>query len=49
MTVKELIDKLQQFNGDRVVLVEDAEYEEFQAIDVKPEDDRFVMITITVK
>lgn len=23
MTVKELIDKLQQFNGDRVVLVED--------------------------
>lgn len=26
MTVKELIDKLQQFNGDRVVLVEDAEY-----------------------
>lgn len=32
MTVKELIDKLQQFNGDRVVLVEDAEYGEFQAI-----------------
>lgn len=31
MTVKELIDKLQQFNGDRVVLVEDAEYGEFQA------------------
>lgn len=26
MTVKELIDKLQQFNGDRVVLVEDTEY-----------------------
>lgn len=49
MTVKELIDKLQQFNGDRVVLVEDAEYREFQAIDVKPEDDRFVMITTTVK
>lgn len=39
MTVKELIDKLQQFNGDRVVLVEDAKYGEFQAIDVKPEDD----------
>lgn len=34
MTVKELIDKLQQFNGDRVVLVEDTEYGEFQAIDV---------------
>lgn len=37
MTVKELIDKLQQFNGDRIVLVEDTE------------DDRFVMITTTVK
>ncbi|UWH95838.1 MAG: hypothetical protein [Bacteriophage sp.] len=49
MTVKELIDKLQQFNGDRVVLVEDAEYGEFQAIDVKLEDDRFVVITTTVK
>nr|UVX40402.1 MAG: hypothetical protein [Bacteriophage sp.] len=45
MTVKELIDKLQQFNGDRVVLVENAEYGELLAIDVKPEDDRFVMIT----
>lgn len=49
MTVKELIDKLQQFNGDRVVLVEDTEYKEFQAIDVEPVDDRFVMITTTVK
>lgn len=38
MTVKELIDKLQQFNGDRVVLVEDAEYGELLAIDVKPEN-----------
>lgn len=38
MTVKELIDKLQQFNGDRVVLVENTEYGEFQAIDVKPEN-----------
>lgn len=49
MTVKELIDKLQQFDEDKLVLVEDTEYEEFQAIDVKPEDDRFVMITTTVK
>lgn len=49
MTIKELIDKLQQFNEDRIVLVEDAEYGEFQAIDVKPEDDRFVMIITTVK
>lgn len=49
MTVKELIDKLQQFNGDKVVLVEDAEYGEFQAIDVKPNDNRFVIITTTVK
>lgn len=44
-----LIDKLQQFDEDKLVLVEDTEYEEFQAIDVEPEDDRFVMITTTVK
>lgn len=49
MTVKELIDKLQQFNGDRIVLVEDTEYREFQAIDVEPVDDRFVIITTTIK
>lgn len=49
MTVKELIDKLQQFDEDKLVLVEDTEYKEFQAIDVKPEDDKFVMITTTVK
>lgn len=35
MTVKELIDKLQQFDEDKLVLVEDTEYKEFQAIDVK--------------
>lgn len=34
MTVKELIDKLQQFDEDKLVLVEDTEYKEFQAIDV---------------
>lgn len=49
MTIKELIDKLQQFDEDKLVLVEDTEYGEFQAINVKPEDDRFVMITTTVK
>lgn len=49
MTVKELINKLQQFDEDKLVLVEDTEYKEFQAIDVKPEDDRFVMITTTVE
>lgn len=49
MTVKELIDKLQQFDEDKLVLVEDTEYKEFQAIDVKPEDDKFIMITTTVK
>lgn len=27
MTVKELIDKLQQFDEDKLVLVEDTEYE----------------------
>lgn len=41
MTVKELIDKL--------VLVEDTEYKEFQAADVEPIDDRFIIITTTVK
>lgn len=49
MTVKELIDKLQQFDEDKLVLVEDTEYKEFQAIDVELVDDRFVMITTTVK
>lgn len=49
MTVKELIDKLQQFDEDKLVLVEDTEYKEFQTIDVEPVDDRFVIITITIK
>ena len=48
-TVKELIDKLQQFDEDKIVLVEDVEYKEFQAIDVEPVDDKFVIITATVK
>lgn len=30
MTVKELIETLQQFDEDKLVLVEDTEYEEFQ-------------------
>lgn len=38
MTIKELIDKLQQFDEDKLVLVEDIEYKEFQAIDVEPVD-----------
>lgn len=46
---KELIDKLQQFDEDKLVLVEDTEYKEFQAIDVEPVDDRFVIITTTIK
>lgn len=49
MTVKELIDKLQQFDENKLVLVEDTGYEEFQAIDVKPIDGKFVIITTTVK
>lgn len=49
MTVKELIDKLQQFDEDKLVLVENTEYEEFQAIDAEPVDDKFVIITTTVK
>ena len=47
MTVKELIDKLQQFDEDKLVLVEDTEYKELQASDVEPVDDRFVIITTT--
>lgn len=35
MIAKELIDKLQQFDEDELVLVEDTEYKEFQAIDVE--------------
>lgn len=31
MTVKELIDKLQQFDEDKLVLVEDVEYKELKA------------------
>lgn len=40
MTVKELIDKLQQFDEDKLVLVEDTEYFEVhgQAACVKPEN-----------
>lgn len=49
MTVKELIDKLQQFDEDKIVLVEDTKYKEFQAIDVEPVEDRFIIITTTVK
>lgn len=49
MTVKELIDKLQQFDEDKLVLVEDTKYKEFQTIDVEPVDDRFVIITTTIK
>lgn len=49
MTVKELIDKLQQFDEDKLVLVEDTEYKEFQAIDVNQVDDRFIIITTTIK
>lgn len=49
MTVKELIDKLQQFDEDKLVLVEDTEYKEFQAIDVELVDDKFIIITTTIK
>lgn len=49
MTVKELIDILQQFDEDKIVLVEDTIYKEFQAIDVEPLEDKFVIITTTVK
>ena len=41
MTVKELIDKLQQFDEDKLVLVEDTEYKEFQVANVEPLDDKW--------
>ena len=49
MTVKELIDKLQQFDEDKLVLVEDTEYKEIQTIDVELIDDRLIIITTTIK
>lgn len=49
MTIKELIDKLQQFDENKIVLVEDTVYKEFQAIDVEPVDNKFIIITTTVK
>lgn len=49
MTVKELIDKLQQLDEDKIVLVEDTEYKEFKAIDVERVDDEFIIITTTIK
>ena len=49
MTVKELIETLQQFDENKLVLVEDTAYEEFQAIDVERVDDKFIIITTTVK
>nr|UVM92504.1 MAG: hypothetical protein [Bacteriophage sp.] len=39
--IKDIINKL--------VLVEDTEYKEFQAIDVERVDDRFIIITTTIK
>lgn len=47
--IKELINKLKEFDEDKLVLVEDTEYKEFQAIDVEPVDDRFIIITTTIK
>lgn len=49
MTVKELINTLKQFDEDKLVLVEDTEYEAFQAVDVEPVDDRFIIIITTIK
>lgn len=49
MTVKELIEALQQFDENKLVLVEDTECKEFQAIDIESVDDRFVIITTTIK
>ena len=42
-------DDINSIDEDKLVLVEDTEYKEFQAIDVEPVDDRFVIITTTIK
>ena len=44
MSIKELIDKLQQFDEDKLVLVEDTEYKEFQAIDVVNANGLYVIL-----
>lgn len=44
MAIKELIDKLQQFDEDKLVLVEDTEYKEFQAIDVVNANGLYVIL-----
>lgn len=60
MTVKELIEtlktcdeksevKVEHWNSTVSPIEEDTEYKEFQAIDVEPVDDRFVIITTTIK
>lgn len=49
MTVKELIETLKTCDEKSEVKVEDTEYKEFQAIDVEPVDDRFIIITTTIK
>lgn len=49
MTVRELIEILKAYDEDKLVLVEDAVYTEFQAIAVEPVDDKFIIITTTVK
>lgn len=43
MTVKELIEMLETCDKESIV------YKEFQAIDVESVDDRFVIITTTIK
>lgn len=40
---------LTNLKKNKLVLVEDTEYKEFQAIDVEPVDDRFIIITTTIK
>jgi hypothetical protein len=49
MTVKELIEMFKTCDEGSIVYIDYTEYKEFQAIDVEPVDDRFVIITTTIK
>lgn len=47
MTVEELINKLEQFDRESDVYVEDSFYSTFEAIDVVKTEDNHILITAT--
>lgn len=48
MTVEELINKLEQFDKEFDVYVEDSFYDTFNAIDVVKTEDEHILITTTL-